>query len=87
MGAKMYDSWHRWSHYVVRYLIPSDDISMQTASSIFSSGNFIPGDAEMMYEGDELSHIEHFSDRDFIGKQPKEGFQVVKVLMWYKPRD
>ena len=41
-----------------------------------------PGMVEFCLPGDEVESVEHFSDRDFIGRQI-EGYQVVKCRVWY----
>ena len=44
---------------------------------------FCPGIEEMLIGEDRIEWVEHFTDRNFLGKQPKEGYQVVKIQCWY----
>ena len=69
---------------VVRYLVPEDDETMIKVSGILSSGAFVPGHPEMTLDGEELDRVEHFTDKDYVHRQPRAGFQVVKCRIFFK---
>ena len=80
LGVKIFASWRRYSHYVVQYLVPDSDEILMKVSEILKV--WPPGMVEFCLPGDEVESVEHFSDRDFIGRQI-EGYQLVKCRAWY----
>ena len=83
-GVKIWDAWHRWSHLVIRFLCPDDDSTMLLLSGSLRAAELIPGVPEMLLDGEEIVSVEHFTDRDYVGHQPRPGYQVVKCRIWFK---
>ena len=84
-GVKLYACWRRWSHYTIQYLVPADDSTLMTVSQILNS--WVPGKEEMLLGDDQVEFLYHFTDRDFVHRQPVLGMQVVKVQCWYQRRE
>jgi len=84
LGCKVHAVWKRWSHYSVQLLVPDDINILEQVNLALVS--YIPGAEEMLMADDHIEWVEHFTDRNFIGNQPKPGFQVIKVQCWFFSR-
>ena len=84
LGVKIFAAWRRYSHYVVQFLVPDNEETLKRVNDILMT--WAPGETDFCLEGDAIDTVEHFTDRDFIGRQ-LSGYHVIKCRVWYVKKD